>query len=320
MRVRRSNKLTYPKSLASALPMVAAGLVLAASSTAATEVNLATDNSGTINGALFEWTAQQPTGTGVIDPFLRLQGNANGSVEEGYNTSGRPFALDQKEPLNFTHDVKLSDLGSGVTVNGQQYYEFLLDVNEPGGKKSDISLDSLQLYTSPTGSKTVSDVSQLGTLRYDSGKGNFILLDASRNSGSGSGDMLAFIPKSDFAGASPNDFVYLYSKFGLNAKAEAGFEEWAAVVANNGGNSTGGTPPANNGGGNTTPPANNGGGNTQPPANQGGSVTPPANNGGGSTTPPSGNNNQGGNTQPPASTGGGTTTPPANIGGSTPPG
>lgn len=243
------------KQAAVVWPLAVGAMMLATTSATAAQVDLATGNSGEINGALFVWTDTQPTGTGYIDSFVRIQGKASGGMEQGYNTSGRPFAFDEKDPINFTHDLQMKDLGAGVNINGVEYYQFLLDVNEPGGNKSLISLDSLKLFTSDTGSKTTSDINSLGTLRYDMGD-NWVLLDASRNSGSGSGDMNAFIPKSLFAGASPDDYLYLYSKMGANvaanAEAHAGFEEWANV-RHEGGGTTGGTS-----GGTTGEPASGG--------------------------------------------------------------
>lgn len=268
-------------------------------------VNLASSDSGEINGALYVWTDTQPTGTGYIDSFVRIQGAANGGVEQGYNTSGRPFAFDEKEPLNYTHNVQIKDLGSGVNINGTEYYQFLLDVNEPGGNKSNISLDGLKIFTSPAGSQTTANVNSLGTLRYDMGAGNWVLLDASRNGGSGSGDMYAFIPKSLFAGASPDDYMYLYSKLGANAEAQAGFEEWANIKYTSG-STTGGTTGGTTGspGGSSTTGGTTGGGTT------GGSTGGPSGGGttGGTTGGPSGGGTTGGTTGGPlggGSTGGG---------------
>jgi hypothetical protein len=194
----------------------------------ATIVDLTGSNdSGTINGAQFVFTTQQPTGTGVIQPFLREQ---NTPVEQGYNTSGgTPF--DDKAG-RWTHDLTFSDLqASQVTLGGVSYFKLLLDVNEPGGNKSLISLDQLQLYTSSVGSQTTTSVGSLGTLRYTFNSGDSVLLNASRNHGSGSGDMYAYIPTSDFAGTKTSDFVYLYARFGNTDNSQAGFEEWALVNA-----------------------------------------------------------------------------------------
>jgi hypothetical protein len=62
--------------------------------------------------------------------------------------------------------------------------------------------------------------------RLDAGGDNWIKLDAGLVApGSGQGDMLANIPNSLFSG--PGQYVYLYSKFGVNYANNAGFEEWA---------------------------------------------------------------------------------------------
>jgi hypothetical protein len=192
----------------------------------ATIVDLTGSNeSGTIKGAQFVFTSQQPTGTGVIKPFLRVQ---NTPTEQGYNTSGgTPF--DDKAG-RWTHDLTIADLqGTEVTLNGTSYFKLLLDVNEPGGKKSLISLDQLQFYTSSVGSQTTTSVGSLGTLSYSFNAGDGVILDAARNHGSGSGDMYAYIPTSDFSGAKTSDFVYLFAHFGNTDSSQSGFEEWALV-------------------------------------------------------------------------------------------
>lgn len=220
-------KCNFKRSLGAAV--VAAGLVTSQAVEATTVDLTGNNNSGTINGALFYYTDQQPTGTGVIDPFLRLQDAPN---EQGYNTSGGT-PLDTKAGI-YTHDITFADLSSSTTtINGVLYYTVLLDVNEASGKKSIISLDQLQFYTSSVGSQTTTDVSSLGTLRYTFDPGDYVLLDYARNSGSGTGDMYAYIPASYFAGTLQTDFVYLYSEFGYTAAAdsnsEAGFEEWSLI-------------------------------------------------------------------------------------------
>src|SRR5437867_13142215 len=174
----------------------------------ATIVDLTGSNdSGTINGAQFVFTTPQPTGTGVIQPFLRLE---NTPVELGYNTSGGTPFDDKAGP--WTHDLTFGALqNTQVTLGGVSYFKLLLDVNEPGGKKSLISLDQLQFYTSSVGGQTTSTVTSLGTLRYTFGSGDSAILDASRTHGSGSGHMYAYLPASDFAGTKTNDFVYLYA-------------------------------------------------------------------------------------------------------------
>lgn len=168
--------------------LVAAGLATFSLAANATVIDLTGSNdSGSVNGAQFDWTAAQPTGTGVLDPFVRIQANV---TEQGYNTSGgEPF--DDKAGV-WTHDVQFSDLQTTeVTIGDTAYFKLQLDVNEPGGDKSLISLDRLEFYTSSTGGQTTTDVASLGTLRWslDGSDESYVLLDAARNSGSGSGDM-----------------------------------------------------------------------------------------------------------------------------------
>lgn len=212
--------------------LAAAGLAAFCAHAQATVVDLTGANdSGAANGAQFYYTPEQPTGTGVIQPFARIQADG---TEQGYNTSGgTPF--DEKAGI-WTHDIQFSDLKTtAVTLNGATYYQLLLDVNEPGGSKSFISLDQIQFYTSALGSQTTTDVSSLGTLRWslDGAGDSYVLLDASRNSGSGSGDMFAYIPTSAFAGVSDSDFIYMFSRFGdqmaADGTTEGGFEEWSLV-------------------------------------------------------------------------------------------
>jgi len=181
--------------------------------------------SGTINGALFENQTFRVGGTGFINSFLRVH---NSPTEQGYNTSGTPVPLDDLAG-NFTRNLQLSDIPI-LTAGSTQYYEFLLDINEPNGHDSSLlSLDQLKIFTNATGSLTPSDPNQLGTLRYnlDAGMDNYVLMDADLTSGSGQGDVRILIPVADFAGVAQTDFVYLYSMFGVNASSGDGFEEFA---------------------------------------------------------------------------------------------
>src|SRR5437870_8182599 len=211
--------------------LIAAGALLFATGARATVVDLINGESGTITNsygtAIFDFTQPQPTGTGIIQPFLRVQ---NDPSEQGYNTSGGTPFDDKAGP--WTHDLTFADLmTTAVTINGANYFKLLLDINEPGGGKSNISLDQLQFYTSASGSATTTNISSLGTLRYSFTAGDQVLLDASRNYGSGSGDMFAYIPVSAFAGTAATDFVYMYVAFGnADFQSQGGFEEWTLVV------------------------------------------------------------------------------------------
>ena len=218
-------KHTFKRSILAAA-LVVAGVLLAATPARATIVDLINGNSGTINGAQFDWTPAQPTGTGYIQPFVRVQANG---VEQGYNTSGAPVPFDDKVGP-WTHDVTFADLQATTVIVGNiSYFKLLLDINQSSNSPL-LSLDQLQFYTSPIGSQTTENVSSLGILRYSFSPGDAVYLDYSRNHGSGSGDMFAYIPTSLFAGTSSSDFVYMYSHFGGTYSSNDGFEEWARVV------------------------------------------------------------------------------------------
>ena len=211
--------------------LIAAAALLTANGARATVVDLINGDSGTITNqygtAVFEFTQPQPTGTGYIKPFLRVQ---NDPSEEGYNTSGGTPFDDKAGP--WTHDLTFADLiTTEVSLNGQLYFKLMLDINEPNGSKSTITLDQLQFYTSATGSLTTTTLSSLGALRYSFSAGDMVNMDAARNHGSGSGDMFAYIPVSAFAGTASTDFVYMYCHFGnADFQSSGGFEEWTLVV------------------------------------------------------------------------------------------
>lgn len=214
--------------------LVSAVLGLGSLAQASTIVDLTAGGSGTSNGALYEWTSTQPTGTGVIDSFLRVQ---NRGTEQGYNHSlGGNVPWDTKPGIH-THDIQMQDLVV-ATVTGVDYYQFLLDINESNGHNNElIALDNIQIYTrnSPITSPDES-FSHLGDLRYNNDVGpngdTQVLLNYDLNSGSGSGDMFFYVPVSLFAGTLPTDYVYFYSLF---SNSDAGFEEWALLQSTGGG-------------------------------------------------------------------------------------
>src|SRR5439155_13939178 len=90
-------------------------------------VDLTTAGSlGTLNGAQFRQVDAQPTGSGVIDSFVRLQAQgAKQTVEQGYNTDARPTQFDENSSPTFTRSLRLSDVPV-VTIGGVEYREFLV--------------------------------------------------------------------------------------------------------------------------------------------------------------------------------------------------
>ena len=135
-----------------------------------------------------------------------------------------------------------------VNIGGTNYREFFLDVNENSSTPNRyLSLDKLQIFLGASGNLGNYVASGLtGTLNglspiynMDTGvsgigdlQDNWIQLDYSLNSGSGQGDMVAYIPDSLFTNTGENPYVYLYSQFGTTTSGptslttDAGFEEW----------------------------------------------------------------------------------------------
>jgi hypothetical protein len=265
---RSTNKgLMPPATQALAALAIAAALLPTASVLGGTVIDLTADGvaSGSISPylgdtAIFMRDNSQPTGTGVFDPFLTVDSAGNQHVEQGYNTDSSNQQLPFDDLRNhWNKNLQKKDL---AVVNG--YYVFTLDSNETGNGSDNrfLSVDNIQLYTSPTGSQTTTDTTggkinfASGTLRWALNSladplnlnGNWVKIDSTRNtplqptSGSGSADMVVMIPTSALAGAADDDFVYFYNMNGdhwdangddpstVGTGAEAGFEEWNALV------------------------------------------------------------------------------------------
>src|SRR6185369_15643320 len=109
-------------------------------------------DSVTIGGVTFADAVTVGSGTGNYNTFLAISNNSG--VESGFNSDDTPpidgtnHDIDQAK----THTVKLSDLVI-ITVNGQQYYQFRVDLNEANSDpNAQISLDQFTLYSSTNGS------------------------------------------------------------------------------------------------------------------------------------------------------------------------
>lgn len=197
-------------------------LFMLAGVTFANLVDLSVNTNGTVTAATgqlttFERYNDPSTGTGIFNPFVRIQGNG---TEKGYNTDGT-VEFDTKKG-KWTHSIKL---GYIQTVNGN--IEFLLDINQSqGGDKKYLSLDVMKIYLAGSGGLD-NYATGLGTLIYDMGN-NWVKMDNTIfGPGSGTGDMRVLIPVNP--AWSPDKYLYLYSEFGKqkNCNSNAGFEEWS---------------------------------------------------------------------------------------------
>ncbi|MGE5179584.1 MAG: PEP-CTERM sorting domain-containing protein [Bacteroidota bacterium] len=191
------------------------------------------------DGVIWTSVLDNPTGTGVIDPFLRFQKNG---VEEGMNTDGNAAATYDDKASIYTHSVQMGSLAT-VVVGGQSYYEFFCDINEVNSPPENLlSLDQLKIYTlAQAGGGSLTSVAAVtgagGVLRYnmDATVDQTVYMDYNLNAGSGQGDIKVLIPTSYFAGVQATDYMYFYNMMGATTNMGAGmdgsdgFEEWRAL-------------------------------------------------------------------------------------------
>ena len=155
------------------------------------------------NFAIFGEVSPQPTGTGYIDPFLRLQNNGQ---ESGYNTSARPFQLDQKEPITSrttrcslrcrSRRSTVCNTGSSSSISTSP----IGDESSPVARRAPhLSVTNRHSQLVPCDQQKLNGLTAIYDL--DGGGDNWIKLDYSLNRGSGDGDMVAYIPNSLFTGA-----------------------------------------------------------------------------------------------------------------------
>jgi hypothetical protein len=200
------------------------------------------------------WMDQNSTGTGVIDPFLRIQQK---EAEQGFNTS-----LETKwdtKPGTWTHAITLGGIPI-IDIGGTPYREIILDINQDKGASNELlSLNQIQIFLSkgtPTGDRTDAalttpagnvpviyfpDLSP-GTVTNEVFRmafaddppmpdtRNSIELNFALNPGSGWGDMRLFVPNSNFTGYSDDWNFILYAQFGNPPgpnDSNDGFEEFA---------------------------------------------------------------------------------------------
>jgi len=228
-------------SLSTARFYFSAGLLAAAISGAAhaTSIDLSGASctgacSGTgSNGTLYTQTLEKPTGTGVFQPFLRLQAKPD---EEGYNADyGNASEPRYDEKVGtWTHSLQFEDL-TLVDIGGTNYYEFLLDLDEPNsGEKWTISLENVQIFNAGQlsdpfpllGTGALSSANRIYDM--DASGDDTVFLNGALTSGNGQMDMSMFILASAFSGVQGQDFLTFYSKFGRSEdwETEGGFEEW----------------------------------------------------------------------------------------------
>jgi len=196
-------------------------------------------------GDLFTENYQQPTGTGVIRPFLSIQRKGQ---EHGFNSDATIDALLlDDDRSHWVHSLKMDDIAA-VTLAGHTgtYAQFLLDINETNNTSGRLlSMDKLELFSTSDPNLTGYSELSFDTGRASDGFGGnatmiynmdatldyTVELDYSLNHGSGSGDMYVFIPYSLIqAQQGLGKYLVLYSSFGNPNTSSAGFEEWSVLA------------------------------------------------------------------------------------------
>ena len=219
-------------------------VILAASPLAlATDIVLTTTGASGSDGAiLYKQIGPQPTGSGVIDSFVRSNGNPD-TVMEAYNTTANNV-FQNGSTNTFNHALALSGVPT-VSLSGTQYYEFNLDINQTGSSPL-LSVQDIQVFLTSQGNQNTENKSATGQLQLansslvyrldgdgSAGQNDTITLDFSLNSGSGSGDMAMLVPKSLFDAILAVNQTFtslvLYTKWGGSSPLYAnndGYEEW----------------------------------------------------------------------------------------------
>jgi hypothetical protein len=187
----------------------------------------------------------QPTGTGGLDPFLRIE---HQGAQQGYNTDARPLPLDDRKNDPWTRSLRLISIPV-VQIDHSYYREFTLDANQSGARP--ISLNQVQIFQSGAdvglnytmieqadtthvaviGFAGLSPVFQINNTQNIPGTldGN-IEIELGSGKGSGSGDMYLYVPCSQFDNSQPDSYITLFAQLGQPSgrfAANDGYEEWS---------------------------------------------------------------------------------------------
>src|SRR5262245_37348651 len=172
---------------------------------------LALAGSFTASAVVYDLNSVQTVGLDTVDGKAYF--TTDFSDKSQFNTP--TGTIGAKNDGQHTQMQKVSDLHT-VVVDGSSYYAFLLDVSGgTGSTGSNVSIDSIKIFTSKNLFKLETSMENYGKLQFN--------LDGSQDaslqylSGSGSGDIALFIPTSALADVSPNDYFYLSEKFGSTA-------------------------------------------------------------------------------------------------------
>ena len=188
-------------------------------------------------------TARQSSGTGIFDPFLRLQADP---TEQGFNTDAK-VTLDAK-PGPWTKAILVSAIpvvscdGSG---SGPTCWELFVDINENNSAKR-VSLNKVEIYFTDAAKLTgysgfATPPGNFHELQY-AFSGDILINDV--NEGSGRGDLRYLVPLANIPTPPAGTYFVLYSQWGTTSgtdgvngtggyASDGGFEEWKVRKAPN---------------------------------------------------------------------------------------
>jgi uncharacterized repeat protein (TIGR01451 family) len=189
----------------------------------------------TPDGAIVDYIGSsannQSSGTGLFDPFVRLQGSPS---EQGFNTNAA-VTLDAKTGT-WTHAILVSAIPV-ITIGGVRYWELFNDINETNSTKP-ISLNKVEIYFAP-GPGGANITGYPGFAGFSANQvygfsGQILINDV--NSGSGRGDLRYLVPLTNIPTPAAGTYFVLYSQWGTTSttySSEGGFEEWKVRKAPN---------------------------------------------------------------------------------------
>lgn len=208
---------------------------------------------GSINGAWFLELDEKSTGTGVYEAFLQLQDGNDGNIYEiGYNSDQGPTvdnpelgASGQHNHTILWNEVPLifDPVGrNGEVIANGCFAEFRADINQ--NVNNYLSVDRFEIWVSQYSDlgvpgKYYANWTSLGntTKLYDFAGASGLALNYALESGSGSGDVAAYIPFHLFddwtrqTGIS-NPYVYIYSEYGGYTLAQTVHDKLGNLVVN----------------------------------------------------------------------------------------
>jgi len=173
----------------------------------------------------------QSSGTGIFDPFVRLQGSP---TEEGFNTNADVSF--QTKAGKWTHAIKVNAIpivdcdgpdGAGTAL----CWELFVDINE-GNSTKHVSLNEVEVWFTldPLLTGYNDGFPAPATKEYDF-SGAILINDV--NQGSGRGDLEYLIPIAGVTAWTDATYFVLYSEWGtsgtigsINYASDGGFEEW----------------------------------------------------------------------------------------------